>query len=273
MVVIALVVFSQYGRNHPSSVNAPSGGASAPSSPPAMPVAAARVEGGAGILEVTAVGSLQANESSVIRSEIAGRITAIPFKEGERVAKGAVLLMINSEEYEAQVRQIGAVVELDKMNFERAKQLRAEELISDRGYEEAAAKLKESEASLSLAQIRLEKSTLRAPFNGRLGLRQVSPGDYVQPGQAIVTLEETDTMKVDFRIPEIYRSRIDIGRPVQVRVDAFPAETFSGKLYAIDARVDEATRTVLLRARIPNPNRMLHPGIFARVSLCSARGL
>ncbi|MGB3941271.1 MAG: efflux RND transporter periplasmic adaptor subunit, partial [Candidatus Manganitrophaceae bacterium] len=217
LVIIALVVISQYGQNRPSSANSsPNPPPGSTAMPPAMPVAAARVESGAGILAVTAVGSLQANESSVIRSEIAGRITAIPFKEGAPVAKGAVLLMINSEEYEAQVKQIGAVVELDKMNFERAKQLRAEELISDRGYEEAAAKLKESEASFSLAQIRLEKSTLRAPFNGRLGLRQVSPGDYVQPGQAIVTLEETDTMKVDFRVPEIYRGRIDIGRPVQV---------------------------------------------------------
>jgi membrane fusion protein (multidrug efflux system) len=240
---------------------------SAPAGPPAMPVEAVRVQTGKGRLEVNAVGSLEANESAVIRSEIAGRISAIQFKEGERAVKGSVLLTINSEEFEAQVKQIAAVVELNKMNFERAQQLRPEGLIAERAYDEAESRLKESQASLSLAKVRLDKSIIRAPFSGRLGLRQVSPGDFVQPGQAIVNLEDTDSIKVDFRIPEIYLSRVQVGQPVQVGVDVYPNQLFEGKIYAIDARIDNATRTVLVRARIPNPAGALHPGMFARVVL------
>jgi len=165
------------------------------------------------------------------------------------------------------MKQIAAVVELNKMNFERAQQLRPEGLIAERAYDEAQSRLKESEASLSLAKVRLEKSIIRAPFNGRLGLRQVSPGDFVQPGQAIVNLEDTDSIKVDFRIPEIYLGRVQVGQPVQVGVDVYPDQLFEGKIYAIDARIDNATRTVLIRARIPNPKGALHPGMFARVTL------
>lgn len=239
----------------------------APAGPPAMPVEAARVQTGTGRLEVSAVGSLEANESAVIRSEIAGRISAIQFKEGERAAKGSVLLTINSEEFQAQLKQIAAVVALNKMNFERAQQLRPEGLIAERAYDEAESRLKESEASLSLAKARLDKSILRAPFNGRLGLRQVSPGDFVQPGQAIVNLEDTDSIKADFRIPEIYLNRMKVGLPVRVGVDVYPNQLFEGKIYAIDSRIDNATRSVLVRGRVPNPAGALHPGMFARVVL------
>jgi membrane fusion protein (multidrug efflux system) len=235
--------------------------------PPAMPVEAERVHIGTVTQEITAVGSLQANESVTIRSEISGRIDTIGFAEGRRIVKGSVLIRIDPAEYLAQLQQIAAMVELNRLNFERAKQLHAEKVISQQTYDEGAAKLKESQANLSLAQARLDKTTIEAPFSGRLGLRQVSPGDYVQPGQAIVNLEDIDSLKVDFRIPEIYLSRVKTGQTINVRVDAFPNETFTGKIYAIDSRIDEITRTILLRARIPNENSELRPGMFARVTL------
>lgn len=264
-----LLIFAGCGEGGKSDAKPPqaSGTQAAPAGPPAMAVEAARVQTGTGRLEVTAVGSLEANESTVIRSEIAGRITAIRFKEGERAKKGSVLLTINSEEFQAQLNQIKAVVELNEMNFERAKQLRPEGLIAERAYDEAESRLKESEASLSLAQVRLDKSILRAPFSGQLGLRQVSPGDFVQPGQAIVNLEDTDSIKVDFRVPEIYLNRIEDGQLIQVGVDVYPNRLFEGKIYAIDSRIDNATRTVLVRARVPNPAGVLRPGMFARVTL------
>ncbi|MCG3113699.1 MAG: efflux RND transporter periplasmic adaptor subunit [Candidatus Manganitrophus sp. SB1] len=268
-LLLLLLIFAGCGEGGKSDAKPPqaSGPQTAPAGPPAMPVEAARVQTGTGRLEVTAVGSLEANESTVIRSEIAGRITAIRFKEGERATKGSVLLTINSEEFQAQLNQIKAVVELNKMNFERAKQLRPEGLIAERAYDEAESRLKESEASLSLAQVRLDKSILRAPFSGQLGLRQVSPGDFVQPGQAIVNLEDTDSIKVDFRVPEIYLNRIEDGQSLQVGVDVYPNRLFEGKIYAIDSRIDNATRTVLVRARVPNPAGVLRPGMFARVTL------
>jgi membrane fusion protein (multidrug efflux system) len=203
----------------------------------------------------------------VIRSEIAGRIKAIHFSEGQSIDMGSILLSIDPAEYLAQLEQISATVELNKLNFERSKPLYEEKIISQQAYDEIAAKLKESQANHSLLQARLDKATIRAPFSGRLGLRQVSPGDYLQPGQAIVNLEDIDSLKVDFRIPEIYWSQLKTGQTINVRVDAFPNKSFIGKIYAIDPRIDEATRTILLRARIPNPGGGLRPGMFARVTL------
>ena len=235
--------------------------------PRAMPVQAVPAERGNVAIEVRTVGSLDANESVVIRSEIAGRIGSIHFSEGEKVAKGGVLIHLDPSEYVAQVKQIVARVELNRLNFDRAEQLQKEKMISRQAYDEAAARLAESEANLALARVRMEKTKIAAPFSGRLGLRRVSPGDYIQPGQAIVNLEDLDPIKIDIRIPELYFAQVKTGQAVRLRVDAFPARTFDGRIYAIDPRIDTATHTLLLRARIPNPAGELRPGMFARVTL------
>lgn len=235
--------------------------------PPAMPVEALPVHLDTVIDSASAVGTLDANESVVVRSEIAGRISAIHFVEGQFIQKAEILFELDSTEYQAQVAQSKATVELSRMNYERAKQLYQEKLISQQAYDEIETKLKESEASLALAKARLDKATIRASFGGRLGLRQVSLGDYVQPGQTIVNLEDLSSLKVDFRIPEIYLGRVKAGQKVDVQVDAFSDRTFTGKIYAIDPRIEEATRTILMRARIPNPEGQLRPGMFARVSI------
>lgn len=232
-----------------------------------MPVEAAPVRVGTVTDEVGAVGSLQANESVVIRSEIAGRISEAHFTEGRAVAKGDLLFTLDPAEAAAQVAQIAATVELNRSNLERAKPLREADLISPQDFDQLAAKLKESEASLAVAQERLNKATIRAPFGGRVGLRQVSPGDYVQPGQVLVNLEDLTAMKADFRIPETVMDRVAVGRPVAVRVDAFPEQVFRGAIRAIEPRLDEATRTILVRARVDNPGGQLRPGMFARVSV------
>jgi membrane fusion protein (multidrug efflux system) len=230
-----------------------------------MPVEAAKVRVGAVSEEVGTVGTLQANESVVIRSEIAGRVQRIHFSEGQAIEKGHTLITIDPAEYQAQYEQAAAALELSRMNYERATPLFEEQLISQQAYDELAAKLKESEANLALAKARLEKTTLQAPFAGRLGLRQISPGDYLQPGQAIVNLEDLDPLKIDVRIPEAYLGRIKADGAVQVSVDAFQGERFKGAVYAIDPRIDETTRTLVVRARIPNVKGHLRPGMFARV--------
>lgn len=266
VVLITAVAFTAWGIANFYK----KGGPAKPSNmggPHAMPVEAVPVKIGTVSQEVETIGTLQANESVVIRSEIAGRVSAVHFSEGLPVDKASVLIRIDPAESQAQVEQISAVVQLNLLNFDRAKQLHEEKLISPQAYDEIVAKLKESEASLSSAKARLEKTTLRAPFSGRLGLRQVSPGDYVQPGQAIVNLEDIDSIKVDFRIPEIYSAQVRTGLSVNVRMDALPDRAFTGKIYAMDPRIDEATRTLLLRARIPNAGGELRPGMFARVAL------
>jgi membrane fusion protein (multidrug efflux system) len=234
---------------------------------PPMPVEAARVRVGLVTDEIAAVGSVAANESVVIRSEIPGRIASIDFVEGRTAKAGDVLFRLDSAEPAAQAAQIEATVGLDRANLDRAKPLREAALISPQNFDQLAAKLKESEGSLAVARERLNKTTIRAPFGGRVGLRQVSPGDYVQPGQALVNLEDFSSVKVDFRIPESAVGRVAVRQPVILRVDAFPGRAFRGTIDAIDPRLDEATRAIVVRARIPNAGGELRTGMFARVSV------
>jgi membrane fusion protein (multidrug efflux system) len=237
---------------------------------PAMPVEAAPVRLGAVTDEITTVGSLQANESVVIRAEIAQRIAAIEFTEGRTVKAGDVLVRLEAAELAAQVVQAEATVDLARANVDRAKPLQAEKLLSPQAFDELNTKLKEAEAGLAIARDRLSKATIQAPFGGRLGLRQVSPGGYVQPGQALVNLEDVSSVKVDFRVPGVDVTRVRVGQAVSVRADAFPGRTFAGRIEAIDPRLDDATRSVLVRARVPSPRGELLPGMFARVAVIVA---
>ncbi|MBI3776755.1 MAG: efflux RND transporter periplasmic adaptor subunit [Gammaproteobacteria bacterium] len=220
--------------------------------------------------EATAVGSLQSNEAVVIRSELAGRIAAIKFQEGKTAAAGDLLFSLDASEYQAQLAQSSASMKLMEMNFNRAKDLREKSLISQQEYDDTSAKLEEARAKLAVDQSRLEKTSIRAPFNGVLGVRSVSPGAYIKPGEDLVMLEDIDPIKVEFRIPETYSHLVKPGQHIAVRVDAYPGELFNGEVYVIDTRMDSQTRTMLLRGRIPNSKRNLRPGMFARVALILA---
>ncbi|HWQ95166.1 MAG TPA: efflux RND transporter periplasmic adaptor subunit [Gammaproteobacteria bacterium] len=238
-----------------------------PQGPMAMPVEAVAVETGAVTRDITAVGSMNANESVIIRSEIAGRIQTIHFSEGESVTQGAELITLDATEFRAQLAETTATVKLNELNFRRAQELQTKNLLSRQSYDEAQAKLAESRAQQNIEEARLAKTKLFAPFGGVLGLRQVSPGDYIKEGQDIVNLEDIASLKLDFRVPETYLAEIKLDQEVNLEVDAYPGRTFNGKVYAIDPRIDAQTRAVLLRAHIPNTDLLLRPGMFARVNL------
>lgn len=233
----------------------------------APPVQVARVYLGTVSTVVDTVGSLQADESVIIRSEATGRVTGIHFTEGRRVVQGDLLVTIDPAEYLAQRDQVAATVTLNQLNFDRAKQLFEDHVISPQAFDEIGAKLHESQANLAFVQERLNKTSIRAPFAGCIGFRRISPGDYVQPGQEIVNLERIDPVKVDFRVSEVFLSRTMLGQTVTVRLDAYPDKSFTGRIYAIDPLLDEANRTIKLRARIANPVNELRPGMFAHVNL------
>jgi membrane fusion protein (multidrug efflux system) len=220
--------------------------------------------------EIRAVGSLYSNESVVIRPEIAGRIKSIGFQEGQSVTEGELLFAIDAQEYEAQVAQSAATMKLTEMNYTRAKDLREKSLISQQEFDETSARLEESRAKLALDQARLDKTAIRAPFSGVVGVRNVSPGAYVRIGDDLVSLEDTNPIKVEFRIPETFARQVRAGQRVAVRVDAYPNDQFTGEVFAIDTRMDAQTRTLRLLARIPNPRQSLRPGMFARVALILA---
>jgi membrane fusion protein (multidrug efflux system) len=229
------------------------------------------VEVGTVTVEANAIGTLRANESVTLRPEIPGRILDIRFKEGQAVREGDELITLDPAEYQARLAESAASTKLNQLNYERAREMLKKRLVSQQEYDEAFARLQESQARQALDQVRLDKTQLRAPFGGVLGLRKVSPGDYVQTGQDIVNLEAIDTIKLDFRIPEIYLARVKPGQEVKVQVDAFPDQSFSGEVYAIDPSIDEETRTIQLRARVPNLARTLRPGMFARAALVLER--
>jgi len=233
----------------------------------AMPVRLAMVKQTVVNNEATAVGSLIANEAVIVRPEIAGRVTGIHFKEGERVASGTKLLSIDSAEIEAQRAASDAELVWSQQRHDRAVELFTKNFISSQALDEARANLARAKARIAEDEARLRKSEVRAPFAGTLGLRMISPGAYVKAGDDIVRLEDTSVMKLDFRIPETFLARLRRDQPVALQVDAYPERMFKGRTYAFDSAIDEKTRTVLVRARVPNPGGELKPGMFARVRL------
>jgi membrane fusion protein (multidrug efflux system) len=237
---------------------------------PPMPVEAEVVKAERFAHEIIAVGSLRSNESVTLSSEIAGRITSIPFREGQPVEKGALLFELDDSIYRAEAEQARAVVALSERNHERAKELFERKLISTRERDEAAAKLDVDRAAVQLAAARLAKTRIRAPFDGVVGLRSVSPGDYISAGQALAPLEQISVLKADFRLSEAALSAIKVGQALNLEVDSYPGQSFVGRVYAIDPRLAEETRSIGVRARVPNDKGLLRPGLFARVRLVIA---
>lgn len=267
VAVAVLVAGGFYWKRSTAPSAAPEVAAPGKGEPRALPVKAGTVRTGTIIEDVSAVGSLLANESVMIRPERDGRISQIHFDEGQLVKKGAKLVSLDASETEAQLAAARAEATLNRNRLKRAEELTEKNFISAEALDVARENLNQSVARLAEVQSRLEKMTILAPFEGVAGLRQVSPGAYVKAGQDIARLEGIGTLKLDFRVPELYLGRIRPEQPVQVRVDAYPGETVNGAIYAVEPAVDEQTRTVLLRAHVPNPDVRLKPGMFARVSL------
>jgi membrane fusion protein (multidrug efflux system) len=242
--------------------------ASAPAQPPpGITVEAVTAKTEAVAEEIVVIGTLASNESVIIRPEIAGRISKIGFAEGERVKKGQPLVALDASVQEAELKEAEAALNVSRRNSERAEELVRKGAGSVRQHDEALGALEADRARVALMQARLQKMTLIAPFDGVLGLRSVSVGAYVTPGQDIVNLENIDPVKVEFRVPETSLRIVSVGQKIRVQVDAFPNASFEGEVYAIDPRIDAAGRSVAIRARIPNPEGKLRPGLFARVAL------
>jgi membrane fusion protein, multidrug efflux system len=216
---------------------------------------------------ITAVGSLRSDESVTLRPEVAGRISAITFQEGQRVAKGALLVQLDAAVPQAEVQQARANLTLARTKYDRAVDLAKSNFISSQAKDEADNNLKIAEAALQLAQAKLAKMEMRAPFSGIIGLRSVSMGDYVKEGADLVNLESIDPLKVDFRVPEVYMRQVQVGQALEVQLDALPGKTFEGKVFAVNPLVDAAGRAVVIRAIVRNPDTSLRPGMFARVRL------
>jgi membrane fusion protein (multidrug efflux system) len=217
--------------------------------------------------DMRAVGTLAANESVVIVAEIAGRISRIGFVEGEAVKAGDVLIELDDTVLKAELDKVRSDLSLARANRERALTLANQGAGTQRARDETEAAFQAQQSNLALAEARLQKSTLSAPFSGVVGLRNVSVGAYIIPGQRIVELADVNTLKVDFRIPEINAPQVRVGNTILVTADAVPGATFEGNIYAIDPIVDVNGRALRLRAQVPNPQGRLSPGFFARIRI------
>jgi membrane fusion protein (multidrug efflux system) len=214
---------------------------------------------------VRAIGSLQSDETVQIAPEIAGGISAIEFEEGQEVKAGDVLVRLDDALVRAEVTDAEARLSLAEANNERARQLSRTGNVTDRSRDEAVTNLATARAALDLAKARLDKHVLRAPFDGVAGVRTVSVGAFVAVGTPIVNIEKIDRVKVDFRVPETYLQAISVGQKIDAQLDALPKRTFEGAIYAINPQVDVNGRALQVRARIENPQRLLRPGLFARI--------
>lgn len=219
---------------------------------------------------ISTVGSLRSDETIVVRPEVAGRVATIAFKEGERVAAATVLVSLDDSVQRAELARAEANLALARTKHERALELRDKGFISVQAIDEAENNLRVAIAEAQLARARLAKTQIRAPFDGIVGLRQVSLGDYVKEGQDLVNLEKTDPLKMDFRVPEVRHADVRDGQSLQLTLDAMPDQLFEGRVYAINPLLDASGRALVIRARVPNPRSQLRPGMFARVRILTA---
>lgn len=215
---------------------------------------------------ISVTGSIEPNEQVQVRSQISGIVNDIYFKEGSLVREGQVLFKIDDSELRAQLIQAQTRQNLAAENERRAQLLLKKEAISQEEYEVAQADLKALQAQTQLIRAQLDKTTVKAPFSGRIGLRSVSQGEYLTPQTIVTNLVNSDPVKITFSVPEKYSGQVKVNTELTFTVSGSDKK-FSAKVYAIEPRIDAATRTLQLRAKAANPDGALIPGSFATIAL------
>lgn len=233
--------------------------------PPPAAIAATRAQRETWQSYVQVVGSLTAVAGIDVTSEVGGQISTIHFSSGGEVRQGELLLELDDRTDQAQLQGLIAERTLARLKFERVAKLIKDKSVSKSDYDEARAMLDSTEAQVAAQQALIEKKRIRAPFDGRLGIQRVDIGEYLTPGSPIVPLEKLDPIYADFALPERELARVDVGQSVEIRVQAYPDQTFTGRITAIDPGVHVGNRSFRVRAELGNPQRRLRPGMFADV--------
>ncbi|EWY42204.1 hemolysin D [Skermanella stibiiresistens SB22] len=236
--------------------------------PPAVEAAPVKVDRITSVID--AVGTLEPAEAMSLAPEIEGTLAEILFREGTPVQAGQILVRLDDSILKAELAKARAELGLAEANFERADTLLRQRSGTQRTRDETFSALQSARASVQLAQTQLDKTVLRAPFDGVLGLRSVSKGEFVSRGDTLVTLQSIDPLKVDFRVPETQLANIRVGQKITLSTDALAGRTFEGEIYAIDPQLDVNGRALKLRALVRNQDQVLRPGLFARVGISAA---
>tara|TARA_Y100001972_G_scaffold125925_1_gene178298 strand:- start:1839 stop:2900 length:1062 start_codon:yes stop_codon:yes gene_type:complete len=217
--------------------------------------------------QINITGTILADESVLLNSEVAGKVSEILFEEGQFIKKGKLLVRLNDDEIKADLERLQFILKLNEDNEYRQKQLLEKEAISREEYETALTTLNTSQAEIRVLQARLEKHYIRAPFDGIVGLRSISVGSYLNPGTSIAELFKINPVKVEFSVPSKYLKLVNVGDQINFTVDAYTDEVFEGKIYAVEPQVDPQTRSIKIRALAQNKTNKLFPGQFARINL------
>jgi membrane fusion protein (multidrug efflux system) len=218
-------------------------------------------------VEIEAVGTARANESVEVTSKASNTVTAIRFGEGDTVRRGAILVELNGDEARASLAEAEAALAESQNNFKRSRDLYAQQALSVSQLDLIESTLKGNQARVDVAKARLADTIIRASFDGKTGFRRVSLGSLVSPGTVITTLDDTSVIKLDFTVAETYLYALEKNLPVTAATAGLPGREFKGKVSQIDSRVDPVSRSIAVRAELPNPKGELRPGMFMMVKL------
>ena len=265
-VAVLCAAWAIYATQHQAApaAAAPQGGGRN-NAPASVTLAAVRSERVSQKLE--ALGNARANESVDISSKSSNIVTAVTFRDGERVKRGQVLVQLDDAQARADVAAAQAAVTESQSQYDRSRELLNTQALSKSSFDQLVATLAANRARLGAAQARLEDTVIRAPFSGRVGLRRVSVGTLISPGDVITTLDDTSVIKLDFSVPENFLASVREGLSIRASAPAFPGRTFAGSVASIDSRVDMNTRSVTVRALLANDDGVLKPGMFLNVTL------
>ena len=216
---------------------------------------------------INTVGHLRANAMVMIKSELSGRIAEVLFTEGSLVKKGDLIIRFEDAEYNAAIQVAEGEFEHAKSNFERISKLYEQKTASKKQFDEESARLKIAEGKYLQAKANLEKANIRAPFDGTIGIMNISSGAFVQAGTELVSIVDNKSVKVTFKVPEKNIHDVGPGQVVEIKVSAFKEQVFSGIVEAIDAKVEQESHSMQVKGVIPNPDNLLRDGLFANVSL------
>ena len=216
---------------------------------------------------IEALGTAQANESVVITAQTQDKVIAVHFNDGQTVQAGDLLVELDAREELARVQELKFRLAEANRQYQRLQDLRKQNAASAQQVETQDVIVKEIVAQLEVAETQLAQKQISAPFDGRLGIRQISVGSLVSPGQQITTLDDITPIKLDFSVPELFFASLAVGQQVTARSGAYPDRDFTGTIRSIDSRVDPLTRSIMVRAAVPNNDGLLRPGMLLRVQL------
>jgi membrane fusion protein (multidrug efflux system) len=254
----------------PSAAGAPGGTGPSTGGGPTVPVVVRESRVERLLLQVEALGTARANESIDVTPKVSNVVTAVRFAEGQQVRKGDVLVELDADQARADLAVAQAALTESTGQLKRSRELYETRVLSEQQIEQIEATHAANRARVASARARLNDTVIRAPFDGRAGLRRVSVGSLVEPGTVITTLDDTSTIKLDFTVPETVVASMKPGLDLQATSVAYPGQAFAGRVASVDSRVDPQTRSVTVRAELPNDRGLLKPGMFLTVKL--ARG-